>query len=385
VVRADPKQPNLLYAGTEGGLYFSNNNGQQWHKFDLNLPVTPITDLTFQDNDLVVATSGRGFWVLDDLGAIQQSKGSVGVGNKVQLFTPKPTVKVSFGGRSRKANVGKNPDDGVLIDYYLPEKMDTADVKLEVLDLMGNVVRTYTNKKDKSFKRYEGGPGPKKVLPTKEGINRVAWNFRRNSIPGVPNVFVNGGYGGSSVAPGNYKIRLTANGEVVETEAVVLPDPRLKVSTKDFSQQQQLLTQIDDVLLDMHQSVNRMRKVKGQVKALNKTLADTPNADTLMTTGKAILKNITVWEENLIQPNQKTFQDVINFPNQLNAHFMNLKSKIDTHDPRPTAGVKLRLTELLGEWATHKATLDKIINQEVRGYNDLYHTLNIPVLVIPKE
>ncbi|MFK7978971.1 MAG: glycosyl hydrolase, partial [Saprospiraceae bacterium] len=385
VIRADPKQPNLLYAGTEGGLYFSNNNGQQWHKFDLNLPVTPITDLTFQDNDLVVATSGRGFWILDDLGAIQETKGSVGTGNKVQIFTPKPTVKVSWGGRSRKSNVGKNPEDGVLIDYYLPEAMDTADLKLEVLDLLGNVVRTYTNKKDKNFKRYEGGPGPKKVLPAKKGVNRVAWNFKRNSIPGVPNVFVTGGYGGSSVAPGNYKIRLTANGEMVETEATVLPDPRLKVSTNDFAQQQQLLTQIDEVLLEMHQNVNRMRKVKGQVKALNKTLVDTPNADTLRTKGKGILKNIKNWEENLIQPNQKTFQDVINFPNQLNAHFMNLKSKIDTHDPRPTAGVKLRLKELLAEWATHKATLDQIINQDVKGYNELYHSLKIPVLVIPKE
>jgi len=142
VVRADPKEPNLLYAGTEGGLYFSNNNGQQWHKFDLNLPVTPITDLTFQDNDLVVATSGRGFWVLDDLGAIQQSKGSVGTTDKVQLFTPKPSVKVSFGGRSRKANVGKNPEDGVLIDYYLPEAMDTADLTLSDMKV-GQVRRKF--------------------------------------------------------------------------------------------------------------------------------------------------------------------------------------------------------------------------------------------------
>ena len=263
--------------------------------------------------------------------------------------------------------------------------MDSMDLKLEVLDLLGNVVRTYTNKKDKNFKRYEGGPGPKKVLPAKKGVNRVAWNMRRNSIPGVPKVFVNGGYGGSSVAPGNYKIRLTAADEVVETEAIVLPDPRLKVSSEDFAQQQQLLTQIDAALLDIHENVNRMRKVKGQVKGLNKTLKDTPSADTLMTIGKGILKSITTWEENLIQPNQKTFQDVINFPNQLNSHFMNLKSKIDTHDPRPTAGVKLRLKELLSEWATHKATLNSLIDKDVKGYNELYHSLKIPVLVIPKE
>jgi len=385
VVRADPKVQGLLYAGTEGGLYFSNNNGQNWQPFSLNLPVTPITDLTFRDNDLVVATSGRGFWILDDLGAIQQSNGMVGKGKKNQLFTPKPTVKANFGGRSRASNLGKNPSDGVIIDYYLPEDMKEADVKLEISDASGTILRTYTNKKDKKFKRYEGGPGPAKVLPTKKGVNRFAWNFRRNSIPGVPNVFVNGGYGGSSVAPGDYKVSLTVDGKVTTVDATVLPDPRLKeVTAQDFAAQQQLLTQIDDALLDMHQSVNRMRKVKKQVTALQENLKGIEDADTLMTKGKMVLESITNWENNLIQPNQKTFQDVINFPNQLNSHFMNLKSKIDSHDPRPTAGVKNRLSELMGEWATHKKTLEDIINGEVSEFNDLYDALKIPALVIPK-
>ncbi len=385
VVREDPKEPGLLYAGTEGGLYFSNNNGRKWSKFGLNLPVTPITDLTFQDNDLIIATSGRGFWILDDLGAIQQSKGVVTSGTTLKLFTPKPTVKANFGGRSRETFNGQNPQNGVLIDYYLPEKIDSGTVKLEILDLMDKVVRTYDNIKDKKFKRYEGGPGPKKVLPTKKGINRFAWDFKRNSIPGIQNVFVNGGYSGSSVAPGTYKIRLTVNDEVVTTEATLLKDPRLiEVSQKDFTAQQALLTQIDEHLLDIHNSVNRMRKVKKQIKALQSTFDGQEETDSLSVVGNNILKSISTWENELIQPNQKTFQDVINFPNQLNSHFMNLKSKIDTHDPRPTAGVKLRLKELNDEWANQKAVLDKIINMEVKGFNDLYHQLKIPALVIPK-
>lgn len=385
VVRADPKVKGLLYAGTEGGLYFSNNNGQNWQKFSLNLPVTPITDLTFRDNDLVVATSGRGFWILDDLGAIQQSNGTVGTGKTFKLFTPKPTVKANFGGRSRESNLGKNPENGVLIDYYLAEKIDSGEVKLEITDLSGNVLRTYTNKKDKDFKRYEGGPSPAKVLPTKKGVNRVAWDFRRNSIPGIANVFVNGGYGGSSGAPGGYKARLTVNGKVTEVDITLKADPRLKgVTQQDFLAQQKLLTQIDDALLEMHQSVNRMRKVKKQVKALKENLKGIEDADTLMTKGEMVLESITNWENKLIQPNQKTFQDVINFPNQLNAHFMNLKSKIDSHDPRPTAGVKNRLTELMGEWATHKKTLENIITGDVSAFNDLYDALKIPALVIPE-
>jgi len=290
VVREDPKYEGLLYAGTEGGLYFSNNNGQKWTKFDLNLPVTPITDLTFQDNDLIIATSGRGFWILDDLGAIQQSKGTANEDDKVQLFSPKPTVKANFGGRSREENTGKNPPNGVLIDYYLPEAMDSGMVKLEILDLADKVVRTFDNQKDKQFKRYEGGPSPKKVLPTKKGVNRFAWDFRRNSIPGVANVFVNGSYGGSSVAPGPYKIRLTVNEDIQTKEVILLKDPRLvDISQRDFTEQQALLTQIDDNLLDIHRSVNNMRKVKKQIKSLQSSLKGQEGVDSLITVGKNLI------------------------------------------------------------------------------------------------
>ena len=263
--------------------------------------------------------------------------------------------------------------------------MDSGMVKLEILDLADKVVRTFDNQKDKTFKRYEGGPSPKKVLPTKKGVNRFAWDFRRNSIPGVANVFVNGGYGGSSVAPGPYKIRLTVNEETQTKEVILLKDPRLvEVSQKDFTEQQALLTQIDDNLLDIHRSVNNMRKVKKQIKSLQSSLKGQEGVDTLVTVGKNLIKSIGEWENKLIQPNQKTFQDVINFPNQLNAHFMNLKGKIDSHDPRPTAGVKLRLKELNDEWASNKAVLEGIISKEVKGYNDLYHKLKLPALVIPK-
>ena len=383
VIREDPKQQNLLYAGTETGLYFSNNNGQKWHRFNLSLPVCPITDLTFQDNDLIVATSGRGFWILDDLGAIQQSKGKLSDNKKVQIFQPKPTVKINLSSRSRGGNLGKNPLNGVIIDYFLPKAMDSAMVKLEILDILENVIRTYTNKKDKNFKKYEGGPSPKKVLPVKKGINRFNWDLRRERMPGIPTIFVNGSYNGSSLAPGDYKLRLTVDEEVVETNAIIIPDPRLKVSEKDFAAQQMILTQIDDAILDIHQSVNRMRKVKSQVKAIHKTLKGMEGLDTLITVGKSVLKRITNWENNLIQPNQKTFQDVINFPNQLNSHFMNLKGKVDAHDPRPTEGVKVRLKELLSEWAIHKTNLDAIINGEVKTFNELFAGLKVPALVIP--
>ncbi|MEM6319244.1 MAG: glycosyl hydrolase [Bacteroidota bacterium] len=385
VVREDPKQVGLLYAGTEGGLYLSNDQGKSWQPFSLNLPVTPITDLTFRDNDLVIATSGRGFWILDDLGAIQQSKGTITEAKMLHLFSPKPAVKATFSGRSGGENLGKNPLNGVSIDYFLPEKLDSTTLTLTVFDEKGNEIRTYSSEKDKNFKKYEGGPSPAKVLPTKQGVNRFVWDFRRNSVPAIPNVFVNGSYAGSSVAPGKYRLRLSDGTNQSEASVTILPDPRLDAQPADFAAQQLLLGQIDVALLDIHQSVNAMRKVQSQLKSQQEILEENPDAKPLLAKSEAVIAALKDWESQLIQPKQKTFQDVINFPNQLNSHFMNLKSKIDSHDPRPTKGVQMRLKELLSEWEASKNTLTHIIDKEIATYNQMYRNLEVPALVVPEK
>ena len=385
VVRADPKRQSLLYAGTETGLYISFNNGQKWQKLQLNLPVCPINDMTFADNDLVIATSGRGFWILDDLSALQQASTNLGNQKEVQIFQPKPTVRISFSSRGREAIVGKNPPSGVLIDYFLPMKVDTNDLKLEVFHQDGTLLRSYTNIKDKKFKVYPGGPRPAKVLPTKKGINRFAWDLRTASTPGVQGVFVNGTYQGAMVAPGTYTLRLTANGQVSETKATIIPDPRLDASPADYAAQQAIVQQIDAAVIEVHQSVNRMRKVKKQVNNLNSLLKEMEGVDSLQQAGKAVAQKISDWEEALIQRDQKTFQDVINFPNRLNSHFMNLKRKVDAHDPRVTKGAQQRLADLQAQWAQHKATLDSIINTDVAGFNQLFKEMNVPALILPKE
>ncbi|NJK82816.1 MAG: hypothetical protein HC912_02405 [Saprospiraceae bacterium] len=163
VVREDKKVKGLLYAGTEGGLYVSFNNGDKWEKMNLNLPICPITDLTIQDNDLVVATSGRAFWILDDLSAIQQSKGQMA--QKLAIYIPKPTYKFNLNTPDNPpTGNGQNPMNGVIIDYFLPEKMDSMELKLDILDSNGELVRSYSSKKNESAKPYPGGPPADKVL-----------------------------------------------------------------------------------------------------------------------------------------------------------------------------------------------------------------------------
>ena len=381
VVREDTKRKGLLYAGTETGLYISFNDGVNWQQFQLNLPIVAINDLVIQDNDLVAATAGRSFWILDDLGAIQNTKKD----NKeaIQIFKPKDSYRIFGGSTSRFVpGLGQNPKSGVTFDYFLAKNADTLELKLEVLDA-GKVIRTVSSKKDKDFKSWEGGPSAPQVLPAKKGYNRFTWNFQREQLPGVEGVFVHGGYSGSNVAPGNYTLRLSLeNGGQSETEVTILPNPNVQSTPSDFKEQQTALLQIENTIRDIHESVNNMRSAKSQLKGYAKLLKDNDAAKDLLEKGESLIERITTWEENLIQPKQKTFQDVINFNNKLNSQLMHLKGFIDVDEPKLTQGSKERLQGLMKEWNTFKTERNVIINTEMAAYNRQFEALNLPAIII---
>lgn len=380
VVRADKKRKGLLYAGTETGLYVSNDDGAFWQRLNLELPVVTINDLTIQDNDLVAATSGRGFWILDDLGALQNITKEE---KAIEIFTPKDSYRI-FGGVSKAPGQGTNPRSGVTFDYYLDKNADTLDLKLEVIQ-DSKVIRTYTNKKPKGFKSWPGGPSKPEILPSKKGYNRFTWDFARAALPSINKVFVFGGHAGSSVAPGNYTLRLTLEGESVETQVIILPNPAIQATSNDFVQQQEMLVTIENTIRNMHKSVNQMRSAKSQLNTYAKLLKDNEAAKPLIEKGEALLKRINSWEENLIQAEQKTFQDVINFNNMLNAQLIALLRHIDQANPKVTQGAKQRLNDLLADWQVYSNERDAIINTEMKAYNELYKSLNIPALIIEKK
>jgi len=383
VVREDQKTKGVLYAGTETGIYVSFNSGDNWQRMQLNLPVTPILDLTIQSNDLIAATSGRAFWILDDLSAIQQSKGNLK--EELSIFQPKPAYKYNPGASFKAPSVGgQNPAGGVVFDYYLPEDADSNAIKLDILDSKGKIIRSYSSEKGKSFKSFQGGPAAPKTLAAKEGINRFNWDLRRETLPAVQGVFTLGDYRGGLVAPGTYILRLTQGETSVETKAEVLPNPKIEASAADYQAQDALLVKVEDAVRNIHDSVNKMRAVKKQLSALKGTLSETASTKMLADTAAVVIKSIEEWERNLIQPDQKTFQDVINFPNQLNSELMNLKSRADSFFPQPTKGASQRLDDLLAEWAVHKKVMNEILNKEVAKFNALYEEQRLPAVVVPK-
>jgi photosystem II stability/assembly factor-like uncharacterized protein len=384
VIREDKKVKDLLYAGAERGFYISFNGGVSFQKLQLNLPVVPVTDLIIKDNDLVAATAGRSFWILDDLGAIQQSKGVFDAA--VKMFTPKPTYRLSsvtipeyFGDIP---GLGRNPLNGVILDYYLKEKADTATVKLDILNAGGRVIRSYTNKKDESFKPWPGGPAPKQTIPAEAGINRFAWDFRTEGLTGVPGVFVYGDHSGHRVAPGKYKARITYKGQSSEADVEIISDPKISASPAEWAAQQEFLMKAGDQFDELHKSVNRMRQVKKQIETINESLKDQPDAKELIQSGKELIKKIDQWESNLVEPRSKNFQDVINFPSKLNAEFLQLRGVADAHDPRLTKGVQDRARDVEAEWAKYKQQMNELIQKDIHNYNRQFKDKNLPAVII---
>ena len=380
VIREDAKNKSILYAGSERGFYLSTDAGNSWQPFQLNLPIVPVTDLMIRDNDLVAATAGRAFWILDDLGAIQQFAPT----STVTLFSPKPAYK--FGGGTglpeAKYKAGQNAPEGVILDYILPEVTDSTLVTLKITDASGKVIRTYSNKKDASYMKYPGGPPPATLLSAKKGHNRFLWNLRNENImPDVKNVFVYGGYDGYAVPPGKYKAQLNFNGTISETEMSVLANPNIPASTTDWNEQQQVLSSIVGSISEMHQQVNELRKIRKQLVHHRDILKGVKTAEKVLDEAKKLIEGIDAWEANIVESRIQNGQDVINWPSKLNVEFFNIKRLADAADPKITQGIKTRLADLQAQWDAEKMKLGAI-KKALAEYNALYKSQQLEAVIL---
>ena len=366
VVREDPATPGLLYAGTEMGLFLSRDAGDNWEKWQLNLPVVPVTDLTIRANDLVASTQGRGFWILDDLSPAQQFTDAV-ASAEMHLFQPRDAVMASFaggfGGGGGALATGANPPGGAQIFYAFADVPDSL-VTIEVLDADGRALRTYaTNPEAAGDEAYSSLPVPK------AGLNRLAWDFRHDAIPGVDGYRHFGSLQGRVVAPGDYQVRLTHDGASLTAPITVAPDPRWSATQAQYETQEGFVAAAQQVVRDLYGAVTELAGVSEQVAAVVERTEDHPLADSIRSSGESLTGAITVWEEELIQRRQQTFQDVINFRNKLDAQILALIGSVDGTEPPLTAGAQERWTDLQGEWAAHENTLGQLL-EAVDAFND---------------
>src|SRR5712692_4488849 len=269
--REDPKKRGLLYAGTELGVFVSFDSGTHWQPLQLNLPVSPIHDLVVKDDDLVAATNGRSFWVLDDVTALRQIT-TQSTQADVILYQPQTALRLHYPEEfDKRQPVGDNPPPGAMIDYYF-KTTPKDEATLEILDAQGKVVRHLSNKEKKEGEQPPEWPDRverTKTIPANEGANRFAWDLRYDDPVQVPGAFYSGnGPKGPLALPGEYQVKLTVGGKSQAAALHLGIDPRTKGAEAALQKQFTLSMQVNNRISQLHQAVNEIRDVKSQIQTL---------------------------------------------------------------------------------------------------------------------
>ncbi|RPJ83185.1 MAG: hypothetical protein EHM13_08030 [Acidobacteria bacterium] len=366
-VREDPKRKGLLYAGTETGVYLSFDDGENWQSLQINLPVVPITDLTIRDDDLIAATQGRAFWILDDLTPLQQMTDAAAAANAF-LFTPRRTYRsrrAAFSTRPTEG-IGQNPPGGVVVTYLL-KAAPAQPVTIEFLDRAGQPIQRFTSSGEAAaapavVERGTRGGTARPPVPAKLGMNRFEWDTRYPDGHGIEGgTFLAGGsLRGPQATPGTYQVRLTVDGASVTREFEISKDPRLAATIDDYQKQFDLLIAVRDKVSTAHDAVNEIRGLQQEMTAATKRAGNQKVASaaaTLNTKLEAVL--YALWE-----PRYTGFDDqMLLFDLKLNNRIVALQGYVSGHEGAPTdqaqkvfAELSAELDRLLAQLADVKAT-----------------------------
>ncbi|MDQ6719094.1 MAG: glycosyl hydrolase, partial [Gemmatimonadota bacterium] len=380
VIREDPERQGLLYAGTERGVWVSFDDGAHWQTLRRNLPIVPVHDLALKEGDLVAATHGRGFWILDDLSALRQLSPAT-TRLAAHLFKPRRVYRAGFNGGGGNGSAGGHPDganppSGGVVYYWLGSPKQV--VTLDFLDAKGAVIRSFTSVQDSaaaadsvrgdsvrrarndSITRAGGkvdttakaeargedtGAGDDRPqrrpaaprVPNKAGINQFSWNLRYPDAMDFDNrIFWAGGINGPVAVPGTYAVRMTVNGQSQTQPLVVLKDPRVTTSQADLQAQFDFLIRIRDKTSEANNAVRTIRNVKTQLAERAKAMpAD--RAAAFKTKSDALASRLSVIEAEIYQVKNQSGQDPLNFPIRLNNKIAALSGVVGGGDFKPTA------------------------------------------------
>lgn len=372
-VREDPVRKGLLFAGTERAVYVSFNDGEDWHSLRLNMPATSIRDLVVHNDDIVVGTHGRSFWILDDITPLRQINNNTSA-NEALLFKPQLTYRVR---RSLNTDtpippeepMGQNPPDGAIINYFLKSNSTTA-VVIEIYDNADKLVRRYaSDDKPEEIKPEDINlptywVRPSRTLSTQAGMHRFMWDLHYPPPPGLPrNYPISAIYRdtpseplGPTVLPGMYKVKFIVNGKSYIEPLEIKMDPRVKTSQEDLTRMFEISLRSYQNIVEIDAIENEIRSLQAQLKSLNE------RSDVKLSASD--IDNLT-----------KLLNGLANGENGTNNNFARLKDNfarildlVENADVPPTAQIKIAdqeqyrlFNELLNNWQQLKNNQLKIL------------------------
>lgn len=396
VVRADPNKKGMLYLGTEKGVYFSRDDGEHWQPLKLNMPTVAVTDLKVKDNDLVVGTNGRAIWILDDLTPIRQWSEELPKQN-VHFFKPQSTMRTRRHSTPESMfhhATGENPPAGAILHYHLKQRPKKQELKLDILDKAGNVIRKLDSKVEVIKKpvhdegAYSDSKPKKTVLPVSPGLHRVIWDLHYEGAKMIKNAKVDMGSPevGPLVNPGTYTLRLNVDGKIHEQTLEVRLDPRLKNKSEELSKQLKVTLELRDNITRLAEAVNQLRSVKTQIETRAQLLADRKNMEPLLDHGKQLVKEFDKLEEQFHNPRAKVAYDILAQRGgaKLYSQLTWLYTLINSSDGEPNQGLLTLKDRQESELAKLVAQWDGLLENEVQKYNDMANKLKVPGVIIPK-
>ncbi len=378
VVREDTERKDLLFAGTELGLYISWNGGKEWMPFQLNLPITPVTDLKIHQSNLIASTSGRSFWILDDLSVLRQYKKDA---SSFSIFEPSAAYLVNGASELDETDPdftgshkyrGVNPATGLVLYYTLPKLKDSlAIITMEIKDAQGKIVRMFSSKADSNYKKYDGGPSKEPLLTKAIGLNRFVWNMRHATVPGIPNTYIESSYSGHKAIPGKYTVTIKTANQQATTGATILANPLYATSPIDYNIFDKTMSSMEKEVTAMHNMINSLYAKQQQLEqVLNTVLAD-EKYTTIKTQGKALVKRMKEWDEEMIQRKSKAYDDVENFPNKFTANYMFLINQTESEIPSVNQPSLDLMKDLDLQWLTLKNRGVQILEKDIPAFNQL--------------
>ena len=390
VIRSDKKREGLLYSGTEWGMYISFDDGNSWKPFQLNLPITSIRDLKIKDNDLIVATHGRSFWIIDDLTPLHQLNDDV-LFSESYLYKPDISYRIQqSGGWGRSNNLlnGVNHPNGVIINYTLKEFNENDYVKIDIIDNNNNLVRSFTNNKEKLLSslqkpvlsntndiEYALSGNNIKSLSPKSGGNKLIWDMRYpgfKSFDGMilyssPNV-------GPKAVPGTYKVRLTYNNEVMSQDFEILKDQRLSNTENDYLEQFNFLISVRDQVSIANQTIIDIRKIK---KDLQYIIDKSSDKKQLLSLINEFSNKLSVIENKIHMTKNQSRQDPLNYGIRINNRLAFLMADSQRGDFPPT-DQSIEFFNVIKEELNYElASFNKVLNTYVSQINNMIEDNNI--------